>query len=97
LAYDVVVLNPVCFAPGAYDIGVIVGYNTDNIDTFCADLWKRFNALGNVASGADWCEGTGESKEDDFLTGPLSGGVVVDRDPTSRDAGSLRGVRDIPA
>jgi hypothetical protein len=97
LAYDVVIADAVSLAPGAHDIGVVVGYNADNIDTLCAKLWKLFYILGNVTSGADWCEGTRKSKEDDLLLGPLPGGAIVDGVPATRNASSLRGVRNISA
>lgn len=83
--YNVVVLDSVGLTPGAHDESIVVGEDSNNVDTLLADLGEALNVLGDVASRADRGESTGEGEEDDLLVGPLLGGVVVDGDTAGGD------------
>lgn len=93
--YDVVVLDTVGLAPGAHDVGIVVGEDGNNVDTLGVDLGQTLKVLGDVTSGADGSEGTGEGEEDDLLVGPLLGGVVVDGDTAGGDLALLLAVGDV--
>lgn len=56
--YDVVVLDTVGLAPGAHDVGIVVGQNGDLVDTLGAELRELLDVLGNVVGGADRGEST---------------------------------------
>lgn len=86
---EVVSGNTVGLAPGAHDVGVVVGENSNDIDTLGLELRELLGVLGNVSGGADGGESTGKREEDDLLVGPLLGGVVVDGDTTGSDVALL--------
>lgn len=88
-SYNVIVGDLVGLAPGAHDVGIVVGKDGNNVDTLGADLRELLNVLGDVASRADGGESTGEGEEDDLLVGPLLGGVVVDGDTARGDLALL--------
>lgn len=92
---NVVPSDLVGLAPGAHDIGIVVGEDGNNVNTLGTDLGELLDVLGNVASRADGSEGTGKSEEDDLLVGPLLGGVVVDGDTASSDLTLVLGPGDV--
>lgn len=93
--YNVITGDLVGLAPGAHDIGIVVGKDGNNVDTLGTELGKLLNVLGNVTGRADGGEGTGESEEDDLLVGPLLGGVVVDGDTAGGDVSLVLGPGDV--
>lgn len=56
--YNVVAGDTVGLAPGAHDIGIVVGQDGDNIDTLGAELGELGDVLGDVVCGADGGEST---------------------------------------
>lgn len=57
-AYNVIAGNTVGFAPGAHDVGIVVGQDGNNVDTLGAQLRELLDVLGDVVGGADGGEGT---------------------------------------
>lgn len=94
--YNVVVLDSVGLTPGAHDESIVVGEDSNNVDTLLADLGKALDVLGDVASRADGGESTREGEEDDLLVGPLLGGVVVDGDTAGGDLALVLRPGDVP-
>lgn len=56
--YEVVSGNTVGLAPGAHDVGVVVGEDSNDIDTLGLELRELLGVLGNVSGGADGGEST---------------------------------------
>lgn len=57
-SYNVITGNTVGLAPGAHDVGIVVGEDGDLVDTLLAELGKLLDVLGNVVGGADGSEST---------------------------------------
>lgn len=95
--YDVITSDLVGLAPGAHDIGIVVGKDGNDVDTLGAELRELLEVLGDVAGRADGGEGTGESEDDDLLVGPLLGGVVVDGDTAGGNIALLLSPGDVAA
>jgi hypothetical protein len=57
-AYNVITGDAVGLAPGAHDVGIVVGQDSDDVDTLGADLRELLDVLGNVVGRADGGEGT---------------------------------------
>lgn len=93
--YDVITSDLVGLAPGAHDVGIVVGDDGNNVDTLGAELRELLDVLGDVAGRADGGEGTGEGEEDNLLVGPLLGGVVVDGDTAGGDVALLLSPGDV--
>lgn len=94
--HNVVVLDVVGLAPGAHDESIVVGQDSNDIDTLLADLRELLEVFGDVVGGANRGEGTGQREEDDLLVGPLLGRVVVDGDTARGDLRLLLGPGDVP-
>lgn len=58
IAYNVVAGDTVGLAPGAHDVGVVVGQDGNDVDALGAQLRKLLDVLGDVVGGADGGEGT---------------------------------------
>ena len=56
--YDVVTSDLVGLAPGAHDIGVVVGEDGNDVDTLLPQLGKVLDVARNVSGRADGSEGT---------------------------------------
>lgn len=57
-AYNVITGDAVGLAPGAHDVGIVVGQDGDDIDTLGAELGELLDVLGDVVGRADGGEGT---------------------------------------
>lgn len=57
-AYNVVASDTVGLAPGAHDVGIVVGQDGDDVDTLGAQLRELLDVLGDVVGRADRGEGT---------------------------------------
>lgn len=60
--YNVITGNAVGLAPGAHDIGIVVGQDGDNVDTLGAELGELLDVLGDVVGRANGGEGTCKEK-----------------------------------
>jgi hypothetical protein len=56
--YNVIAGNTVGLAPGAHDVGIVVGEDGDLVDTLLAELGELLDVLRDVVGGADGSEGT---------------------------------------
>lgn len=56
--YNVVAGNTVGLAPGAHDVGIVVGQDGDLVNTLGAELGELGNVLGDVVGGANGGEST---------------------------------------
>jgi hypothetical protein len=56
--YNVITGNTVGLAPGAHDVGIVVGQDGDDIDTLGAELGELLDVLGDVVGRANGGEGT---------------------------------------
>lgn len=56
--YNVITGNTVGLAPGAHNVGIVVGKDGNGIDTLGAELRELGEVLGDVVGGADGSEGT---------------------------------------
>ena len=56
--YNVVAGDTVGLAPCAHDVGIVVGQNSDLVNTLGAELRELLDVLGDVVGGADGGEST---------------------------------------
>jgi hypothetical protein len=56
--YNVITGNTVGLAPGAHDVGIVVGQDGNDIDTLGAELRELLDVLGDMVGRADGGEGT---------------------------------------
>lgn len=56
--YNVIASDTVGLAPGAHDVGIVVGQDGNNVDALGAQLGELLDVLGDVVGGADGGEGT---------------------------------------
>lgn len=57
-SYNVVPFHVVRFPPGAHDKRIIVGDDSNGIDTLGLDLRQSSDVAGQMADGTAWGEGT---------------------------------------
>lgn len=77
---DVVVLDPVGFAPGGHDKCIIESDYSYNIDGLALQLVELLDVSGQVAHTASRSKSTRYRKQDDLLARPLLGRVIISRD-----------------
>ena len=58
ITYNVVASDAVGLAPGAHDVGIVVGQDGNNVNTLGAQLGELLDVLGDVVGRADGGEGT---------------------------------------
>lgn len=56
--YNIITGDTVGLAPGAHDVGIVVGQDGDDIDTLGAELGELLDVLGDVVGRANGGEGT---------------------------------------
>lgn len=56
--YNVVASDLVGLAPGAHDVGIVVGQDGDNVDTLLTELGESLDVAGDVSGRADGSEST---------------------------------------
>lgn len=69
--YNGVILDAVGLTPSAHDERVVVGNDSDDIDTLGLEGLTVGNVTWKVGGGAGWGESSWEGEEDNFLVGPL--------------------------